>query len=117
MEELTQKIINYMKEKYSANYKKWYIGLSEDPKSIKKEFQKSNEIVCEYFKFWPCRNKTQAKRILKELTPLGFSVCKKDPALFVFVFLSVDKKWHKTWKLLNLFKRADYLILRSPKFK
>lgn len=112
MEELSQKIIAYMRAKYTTNNKKWHIGLTEEPKNIKKEFQKSKEIVCEYFKYWPCKNKTQAKRILKELEPLGFTVCKKTPAPTIFVFLSIDKYLHKTWKLLNTQKRADYLILR-----
>lgn len=117
MEELTQKIIAYMKDRHTTDYKKWHIGLTEEPKNIKKEFQKSNEIVCEYFKYWPCKNKTQAKKILKELEPFGFTICKKTPAPIIFVFLSIDKYLHKTWKLLNVLKRADYLILKNPKFK
>ncbi len=113
MEELTQKIISYMKEKYTANNKKWYIGLTDEPKDIKKEFQKSKEIVCEYFKSWPCKNKTQGKKILKELSIFDFTICKKIPATFIFVFLAIGKREHKTWKMLNLLKRADYLILKK----
>ena len=77
------------------------------PKKIKKEFQTKYKIVCEYFEYWICKNKTEAKRILKELQDLkknqgyDFTICEKAPKPMIFIFLSVDKKDHKYWKILH----------------
>ena len=112
MEKLTQKIIDYINSKYTYNYKKWNIGFTNNIKEIKKELKNKNEIVCEYFKSWPCKNKTQAKQILKEISPLGFNIYNKTPTLIIFVFLAIDKENYKAWKILNSQKRKDYLILK-----
>ena len=112
MNEITEEIIKPIKSKYTFNYKKWYIGLSANPKETKKEFESKNKIVCVYFKIWPCKNKTQAKKILKELEPLGFTLCKKTPNSIIFVFWAIDKENYKFWKLLNTQKPKDFLILK-----
>lgn len=112
MNEITEKIINHIKSKYTFNYKKWYIGLSANPKETKKEFESINKIVCEYFKFWSCKNKSQAKKILKELEPLKTTLCKKTPQPIIFAFLSIDKDSHKVWKNLNTQESKDFLILK-----
>ena len=101
MHEITQKIIQYTKGKYALNYNKWHIGLTDDPKMTKKDFENKNKIVCAYFKIWPCKNKTEAKRILKEFDTTDFITCKKTPKNIIFVFLSVNRRNYKIWKILN----------------
>jgi len=112
MQEITEKIITHIKTKYTFTYKKWYIGLTDNPQKTKKEFESTNKIVCEYFKFWPCKNKNQARKILKELEPLGTTICRKTPKPIIFTFLSIDKNSHKIWKILNTQKPTDFLILK-----
>ena len=112
MHEITQKILKYTKSKYTLNYNKWYIGLTEDPKTTKNEFETKNKIVCAYFKTWPCKNKTEAKKILKELEPFGITICKKTPNSIIFAFCSIDKENYKVWKILNTQKPKDFLILK-----
>lgn len=101
MHEITQKIIKYTKAKYTLNYNKWYIGLTDNPKQTKKDFQTKNKIVCAYFKTWSCRNKTEARKILKEFEVFDFIIRKKTPKPIIFVFLNVDRKNYKIWKILN----------------
>ncbi len=101
MHEITQKIIKYTKTKYTLNYNKWYIGLTDKPKQIKKEFQTKNKIVCAYFKTWLCKNKTEAKSILKEFEKFDFIIDKKTPKPIIFAFLSVKTNNFKYWKILN----------------
>lgn len=112
MNEITEKIINHIKSKYTFNYKKWYIGLSANPKETKKDFEKTKKFVCVYFKTWPCKNKTKAKKILKVLEPLGVTICKKTPNPIIFAFWAIDKENYKFWKLLNTQKPTDFLILK-----
>lgn len=111
MHEITQKIIKYTKAKYTLNYNKWYIGLTDDPKATKKEFEIKNKFVCTYFKIWPCKNKTEAKRILKEFDSTDFITCKKTPKNIIFVFLSVNKKNYKIWKNLNAPKPKEIFFI------
>lgn len=112
MQKLTQKIIDYIKAKSYYNYQQWHIGLTDDIKKTKREYQSTNKIVCEYVKTWPCQNKKQAKQILKELSVLDFTICDKNDYSVIFTFLAISKKSHKVWKLLNKNKKSDFLILK-----
>ena len=112
MNEITEKIISYIKSKYTYNYKKWHIGFTEDIKKTKKEYQSSKEIVCEYVKTWPCQNQKQASQVLKEVATLGLTVCNSKKSTTIFVFLAITKEGHKGWKILNTQKPVDFLILK-----
>ena len=112
MNEITEKIINYIKSKYTYNYKKWHIGFTVDIKKTKKEYQSSKKIVCEYAKIWPCQNQKQASQVLKEVATLGLSVCKGKKSATIFVFLAITKEGHSVWKILNTQKPIDFLILK-----
>ncbi len=112
MQELLQKIITYIKSKYTYNYKKWHIGFTEDIKKTKKEYQSSKKIVCEYVKTWPCQNQKQARQVLKEVATLGLTVCKSEKSATIFVFLAITKESHRVWKILNTQKPKDFLILK-----
>lgn len=101
MHKLTKRIINYTQAKYTLNYSKWYIGLTDNPRETKKEFQNKYQIICAYFKSWHCKNKTEARKILKEFEKTDFITCKKTPKPIIFTFLSVKTKNFKYWKILN----------------
>ena len=101
MHDLIYKIISYTQAKYRCTYNKWYIGLTDNPKETRKEFESKNKIICTYFKTWSCKNKTQARKILEEFKDFNFIICKKTPKPLIFIFLSVDKKNYKAWKVLN----------------
>ena len=87
MNEITEEIINYTKAKHT--YKKWYIGLTDNTKEIRKYFQNKTKIVCAYFQAWPCKNKIEARKILKEFENLDFIICKKTPNPIIFIFLPI----------------------------
>ena len=111
MYKLTEKILKYTEAKYTLDYCKWYIGLTDNPKETKKDFQNKNKIVCAYFKTWPCKNKTEAKKILKEIEIFDFIICKKTPKPIIFVFLSVKTNNFKYWKILNAPRTKENLFI------
>ena len=101
MHKLTEKILKYTKAKYTLDYCKWYIGFTDNPKETKKDFENKNKIICAYFKTWSCKNKIEAKEILKEIKKFNFIICKKTPKPFIFIFLSVKTDNFRYWKVLN----------------
>ena len=107
MHDFTLMILRHISSKNDHPDKLWHIGLTDDPRKTKKEFQTKYKIVCEYFDYWHCKNKTEAKRILKEIEDLNknqgynFTICEKTPKPMIFIFLRVEKKDHKYWKILN----------------
>lgn len=111
MHKITEKILKYTKSKYTLDYCKWYIGLTDNPKETKNEFQTKNKIICAYFKSWPCKNKTEAREILKEFENSTFIICKKTPKLFIFTFLSIKTEYFKYWKILNAPKPKEIFFL------
>ena len=42
MHDLIYKIISYTQAKYRCTYNKWYIGLTDNPKETRKEFESKN---------------------------------------------------------------------------
>ena len=42
MHKLTERIIKYTKTKYTLDYCKWHIGLTDNPRETKKDFQNKN---------------------------------------------------------------------------
>ena len=111
MHKLTERIIKYTKAKYTLDYCKWHIGLSDNPKETKKEFQTKNKIICAYFKSWHCNNKTEARKILKDFENSDFIVCKKTPKPIIFTFLSVKTNNFKYWKILNVPRSKEILFI------
>jgi hypothetical protein len=110
MHKITEKIFKYTKSKYTLDYCKWYIGLTDNPKETKKEFETKNKIICAYFKTWPCKNKTEARKILKEFEIFNFVICKKTPKPIIFIFLSVKTNNFKYWKILNRPRPKEFFL-------
>lgn len=61
MHEITQKIIQYTKAKYTLNYNKWHIGLTDDPKMTKKEFETKNKMFVLILKLGLVKTKQKQK--------------------------------------------------------
>ena len=111
MHKLTEKILKYTKAKYTLDYCKWYIGFTDNPKETKKEFQNKYKIICAYFKTWSCKNRTEAREVLKELGIFNFVICKKTQKPFIFVFLKVKTDNFRYWKVLNAPRPKENLFL------
>ena len=120
MQEITQNILDYIYYKNPANYQRrqynlklkkpkseydknnifypqWHIGYGNNIKEIKQEYKNKSEIICEYCKVWSCKNKTQAKTVLKEIRTFGLTFCKTSPQSDIFIFLCLMKYFYKQY--------------------